>query len=100
MNLVRESKMKKVSEDLVWRLLLKHRWSKEIVGGSACLKESEEKQVIVKAAQELNLTPGYKSWVPEEDLAFGFKLYSSVHYCPATPAEAAKLSFFFENLLT
>ena len=56
--------------------------------------------MILKAAQELNLVCGYNSWVPEEDLTFGFKLYSSVHYCPSTPAEAAKLYFFFEKLVT
>ena len=100
MNLVRESKVKKVSEDMVWRSLLKQRWSKEILGQSAgCLNESEQHEVIVKAAQELSLTPGYKYWVPEEDLAFGFKLFSIVHYCPPIPAKAAKLSFFFGNLL-
>ena len=100
MNLVRESKINKVSEDLVWKSLLRQRWSREILGRSPCLNESEEQQVIVKAAQELNLATGYNSWVPEEDLAFGFKLYSSIHYCQATPAEAAKLSFFFANILT
>ena len=101
MNLVRESKAKKVSKDMVWKSLLKQRWSKEILGQSAgCLNESEQHEVIIKAAQELSLTPGYKCWVPEEDLAFGFKLFSVVHYCPPIPAEAARLSFFFGNLLT
>ena len=101
MNLVRESKVKKVNEDEVWRSLLKQRWSKDILGQSAgCLSESQEHKVIVEAAQELSLTPGYKSWVPEEDLALGFKLYSLVHYCPAIPAEAAKLSFLFRSLLS
>ena len=99
MNLVRESKAKKVSKDMVWKSLLKQRWSKEILGQSAagCLNESEQHEGIVKAAQELSLTPGYKCWVPEDDLAFGFKLFSIVHYCPTIPAEAAKLSFFFGN---
>ena len=100
LNLVRESKLKKVSEEDVWRLLLKHMWSKEILSESRCLNESEEQQVIVKAAQELNLVSGYNSWVPKEDVVFGFNLYSSVHNCPSTPADAAKLSHFFANLLT
>ena len=100
MNLVRESKVKKMSEDDVWKSLLRHRWSKDTLSHSACLNGSEELEVIVKAAQDLNLVCGYNSWVPEEDLAFGIKLYSSVHYCPSMQAEAAKLSLFFENLLS
>ena len=71
-----------------------------MIGKSACLNESQELEVITKAAQELNLVIAYNSWVPEQDLAFGFQLYSTVHYCPSTPAEAAKLSLFFGNLLT
>ena len=100
LNLVRESKVNKVSEEDVWRSLLKHRWSKEILSHSTCLDEGQEHKVIVKAAQELNLVSGYNAWVPNEDVVFGFKLYSSVHYCPSTPADAAKLSHFFANLLT
>ena len=100
MNLVRESKLKNVSEDMVWKSLLKYRWSTEMIGKSTCLKESQELEVITKAAHELNLVIGYNSWVPEQDLSFGFQLYSTVHYCPSTPAEAAKLSLFFVNLLT
>ena len=100
MNLVRESKVKNVSEDMVWKALLKYRWNTEMIGKSTCLEESQELEVITKAAQELKLATGYDSWVPQQDLAFGFQLYSTVHYCPSTPAEAAKLSLFFGNLLT
>ena len=67
---------------------------------SSCLGKSQELEVITKAAQELKLAIGYDSWVPQQDLAFGFQLYSTVHYCPSTPAEAAKLSLFFGNILT
>ena len=56
--------------------------------------------MIVKAAQELNVVFRYNTWVPNEDVVFGFKLYSSVLYCPSTPADAAKLSHFFGNPLT
>ena len=100
MNLVRESKIKELSEDLVWQALLKHRWSKEILKDAICLDQSRKHEVILKAAQELNLVTGYDSWVPEEDLSFGFQLYSCVHYCPSTLGEAAKLSFFFGHLVT
>ena len=100
MNLVRERKLNKVSEELVWQALLKKRWSKEILEDAICLDESQEHEVILEAAQELDIVTGYDSWVPEEDLSFGFQLYSSIHYCPSTLGEAAKLSFFFGHLVT
>ena len=100
MNLVRESKLNKVREELVWQSLLKKRWSKKILEDAICLDESREHEVILEAAQELDIVTGYDSWVPEEDLSFGFQLYSSIHYCPSTLAEAAKLSFFFGHLVT
>ena len=100
MNLVLQSKVNKVAMEEVWGALLKHRWGEEILRGSPCLSDSQEYNVIMMVFRELNLVHGIKSWVPEEDLAFGMKLYSAIHGCPSNLVEPAKLSALFESLLT
>ena len=100
MNLVRESRINKVSEQNVWETLLRHRWTEKIIRNYFCLSEDEEHWVIMKTAQELNLVCGFNAWVPDQDLSLGMKLYSVVHNCPRYLEEAAKLSLFFETLLT
>ena len=101
MNLARERRMNNVSEREVWISLLKHRWTAQILNGSLCLDESQENMVILLTAQELNLRFGVMPWVPEEDLIFGLELYFSIHMCSYNLiAETAKLSVFFESLLT
>ena len=101
MNLVRQSKINNVDEDEVWRALLRNRWGEKILLGSPCLAEHEEYSVISDTAKDLNLVMrGIDSWANEEDLALGMQLYSIVHGCPSNLVEAAKLSLFFENLLT
>ena len=101
MNLARERRMNNGSEREVWISLLKHRWTAQILNGSLCLDESQENMVILLTAQELNLRFGVMPWVPEEDLIFGLELYFSIHMCSYNLiAETAKLSVFFESLLT
>ena len=99
MNLVRESKIQKVERREIWKTLPKHRWNIEILKTSPCLNETQVAEVIHKTGQDLNLTYGWNLWIPEEDLAVGTKLYS-IFQCPRHLVEAAKLSFFFEFLLT
>ena len=99
LNLVTQTKINKIQEKMLWDSLLKHRWTKDIVDNSTCLTEDQEFTVIRKAAQELGLVYGVSSWVPDEDLALGLKLYSITHMCPPRSVEAVKLSEFFNSLV-
>ena len=78
---------------------LKHRWTKEIINSFPCLEDYQKENVIRLTAHELGLAYGIATWVPERDLAFGFKLYSILHYCPNRIVEAARLSLFIEHFL-
>ena len=101
MNLVRESKKKNLSQKEVWNSLITWRWTEEqIVSDYVCLDEGLESNVIEMAAAQLRLVHGIVPWVNGEDLAFGLELYSVIHNCPSHLEEAAKLSIFFESLLT
>ena len=100
MKLVRESKKKKVDSKTLWKSVLKHRWSEDILSDSVCLSETQKYNVIRRVAAELNLTCDFESWIPDEDLAFGLELYAIVHYCPSVSVESAKLAVFFESLLS
>ena len=100
MKLVRECKRKNVDEKDLWKSLLKHRWSSGILKYSPCLNEYQEKRVILKTAQELNLDHSVDTRVPDEDLAFGKELFA-VMKCPyARTGEAAKMLQLFKHLLT
>ena len=103
MTMVRESKKNNIAEKDVWKSLLKNRWTSEIIKDSPCHSEDQEYSVIRKTAEELNLDRGDNTWdpmgVPNEDLAFGKRLFS-IMKCPFHVAEAAKLSEFFRHLLT
>ena len=101
MNLVRESKVRGVDEGKVWKTLLKHRWNIEILRTNSCLNETQILDVIYKTGQDLNLMGGSNiwNWIPEENLDFGIKLYSSLHYCPKILIEKAKLVALYESLL-
>ena len=100
MNLVRESKIRKVQRREIWKTLLKHRWDIGILKTSPCLNQNQVAEVIYKTGQELNIRYDWNHWIPEEDLAFGTELYSALHNCPKDLVEAAKLSALFESLLT
>ena len=76
MNLVRESKINGVAEEDVWRTLLEHRWSKEIIQSSGCLSQNQIAEVIFNTGKELKLAYDYFSWNPEDDMSFGIELYS------------------------
>ena len=99
-NLVQQSKVKRVSEQRVWTSLLKHRWTGELIRSSPCLTDLQEYTVVGKAAKELGLVLSSSSRVSDEDLAFAMELYSIVHFCPSVSVEAAKLSVFFNFLAT
>ena len=101
MKMVRESKRNNVDENDVWKSLLTHRWSNEIMKRpvSPCLNEDLEYDVIHKVTQELNLNLDANSWVPEEYLAFGKELYAIIK-CQFPLVEAAKLSQLFNHLVT
>ena len=89
-----------VSQGEVWKALLKHRWDIGILGTSPCLNENQIAEVIVKTGQDLNLKYDWNIWIHEEDLAFGTQLYTTLCQCPGKLVEAAKLSAFFDSLLT
>ena len=99
-NLARESKTKKVLESVVWEVLLKHRWDKETVKHSKCLDESQIAKVIFNVIQELGLEYTSNTWLPQEDLTLGTEFYSALYYCPDHLLEAARLSVFFESLIS
>ena len=46
------------------------------------------------------MTIGFDSWIPEDDLALGAQLLSAIKYYPHNMVDAAKMSVFFEFLLT
>ena len=96
----RESKIKKVSENVVWEVLLKHRWDKETLKHSKCLDELQIAGVVFKAIQELGLEYTSDAWLREEDLSLGTEFYSALYYCPDHLLEAARLSVFFESLIS
>ena len=100
MNLIRESKMKRVKKADLLKVFLKNRWSKRIEEDSACLSENKVAELIYNSGKELNLKYDWDAWISEEDLADGTELYSVIHNCQSTLVEAAKLSVFFESLLT
>ena len=56
--------------------------------------------MVTDVAQELNLTIGFNGWIPGSDLRLGAQLFSAINYCPENLVEGAKLSIFFESLLT
>ena len=101
MNLVREWRKQKISENDMWAVVLRHRWSSGILSQeSPCLKEGGVEQLIVDIAHDQNLTIWLDGWIPEEDLILGTKLLAVILHCPDHLVEAAKLSFFFKTLLT
>ena len=98
-SLVRESRIKGIRESEVWETLLKHRWDVDFrKTNTLCLDENQTFEVIYKTALNLKINYG-NHWIREEDLRLGTELYS-VLSCPAELVEAAKLSKFFEFLIT
>ena len=57
-------------------------------------------RIIIKVAQELDLVIGFDGWTPKADLSLGAKLLSVMDDCSDSLVEVAKLSVFFESLLT
>ena len=100
MNLLRESKIKRINGSGIWKTLLKHRWDIEILKTNSCLNESQVVDVIFKTGQDLKIEYGWNPWIPEEDMISWMELYSVLHYCPEKLIEAAKLSKLFESLIT
>ena len=100
-NIVHKATIQGIDESTVWKTLLKYRWEVENLKTNSCLNEEQILEVIYKTGQDLNLINGSNiwNWIPEDNLAFGMKLYSALFYCPETLIEAAKLSKLFESLL-
>ena len=99
--LVREARKHKVSERDIWNSVLKQRWNINTLGKKkGYLSGDEVYQKIIKAAQDINLTITFDSWIPEDDLALGAQLLSAIKYYPHNMVDAAKMSVFFEFLLT
>ena len=46
------------------------------------------------------MTITFDSWIPDDDLALGAQLLSAIKYYPHNMVDAAKMSVFFEFLLT
>ena len=80
--------------------VLKQRWSSEILATEPCLDDRKAKFVINHTREELTLD--YKKYeeISEEDITLGVELFSYIHSCEKKMVEAAKLSVFFEKLLT
>ena len=99
MNLAHESKMRGVREKEVWKTLLERRWYFEILRMNSTQNESQIAELIFKIGKDLELRYDWNLWIPEEDIPFGFELFSAIHYCPEDLIEAAKLSSLFEVLI-
>ena len=100
MSLARESKIKGIDESEVWKKLLKHRWESDILKtDSSCSDENQRAEVIYKTTKDLKINYDSSQWIPEKDIRLGTELYS-VFSCPESLIEAAKLSKFFESLIT
>ena len=100
MNLVRESKIKRISKGEIWKSLLSHRWNIEILRSNSCLNDSQVAEVISKTGQDLKINYDWNLWIPEEDIRFGTELYTVLQHCPAKLIEATMLSKFFDSLIT
>ena len=86
--------------DLLRTDVLKRRWSYEVLKEEPCFDERKAEFVINHIQEELQLE--YKEYpqISDEDIELGVELYSYLHYCERKVVEAAKLSLFFEELLT
>ena len=83
----------------VWESMLRHRWSREILQrASACLTKSAELEILNKKRIEMNLT-NTESFISENDIEMGTKLFIDLHYCPNSVQESIKLSMFYRDLL-
>ena len=101
MNLIRESRIMEIDESKIWETSLKHKWEVEALQTKDCLNENQVAEVIFKIGEELNLTYDWNEWIPEEeDLRLAVELYAALHNCSDKLKEAAKLSEFYESLLT
>ena len=98
-NLVRESKIRSIKDYDVWKSILNQRWSSALKTNS-CLTENQVSGIILHSSQDLNLTYDWNLWIPEEDLKLAVELYSALLYCSEKLKEAAKLSVFFDSLIS
>ena len=102
LNLVREAKKHKLNEKDIWDSVLKQRRDMYILNQNIpCLNEIGTYHMIIRVAQDLDLTIGFEGWIPEADLGLGHSLLSAINDCSSDILiERAKLSVFFESLLT
>ena len=97
-NLVQTMHMQNKTGDLR-RAVLRQRWSRRIPE-QPCLDEMGVNKEIKKIKKELNLDYKEYSQMSDNDIELGLELYSYLHYCQSQVVEAARLSVFFEALLS
>ena len=100
MSLVQESKIANLAKERVRGAIMKYRWRRENILDSPCLNQSQIFDVILRAGHDLDLKPDYTPWIRDNDIVFGFELYSILHYCSKNLGDAAKMFVFFEHLIT
>ena len=96
MNLVHESNVKMLDNEILWDLLMEQRRAEKMRTGSACFDEDQGNEMLQKAENELhkiashlNLEVNHKrAWVPADDLVLGVQLYSLIQSCPVNLVEA------------
>ena len=101
MNLVRQSKIKGVKKEKIWKELLRFRWTSQILKApSSCLDGSQIAEVIFQTGQELDIGYDWNIRINEKDKELGKELYLVLLLCPSHLVEAVKLSVLFEKLLS
>ena len=99
-NLIRESKIKKISEGELWRALLKQKWDVKALKTTSCLNKNQTAGMIYQIGEELNLKYDWNDWIPREDLRLAVELYAALYFCSDKLKEGSKLSKLFESLIT
>ena len=98
-NLAGECKEKGLNEADIWKVLQKHRWSKDILSSSStCPNACSE--VILKTKQELKLSNDSVTQCHDDPLiTLGFQFYAAINFCPNELIEARNLSIFFQSMI-
>ena len=95
--LAREILKRNTSEDVAWKVLLKHRWSEDVK--DPCLKETQIGEIIQKVKSELDLNYSLQSCTQGDELALGLEFYIALNSCQDSTEEANQIFVFFKSLL-
>ena len=98
-NLAQTSRLQNQT-DLLRSEVLNQRWSIEILEEGSCLGDKKAEFVINQTMERMKMDYKKHPEISDEDIELGVELYSYLHYCDEKVVEAAKLSVFFEELLT